>query len=58
MKERIRFEKCLPDRASVRPPISLKFATEKHGGMVHIVPKWQTRNFDRFWTMRFTARWR
>ena len=30
-----RFEKFLPAHASLRPPISLKFTTEKHGGMVH-----------------------
>ena len=34
-----RFEKFLPARASLRPPISLKFATEKHGGIVHLAPK-------------------
>ena len=34
-----RFEKFLPARASLRPLISLEFTTEKHGGMVHLVPK-------------------
>ena len=40
-----RFEKFLPARASLRPPISLKFTTEKHGGMVHLAPKRQTFSF-------------
>ena len=54
-----RFEKFLPARSSLRPPISLKFTTEKHGGMVHLVPKRQTRTFSRFCTIipeRFAAR--
>ena len=54
-----RFEKFLPARASLRPPISIKFTTEKHGGMVHLVPKRQTRTFSRFCTIipeRFAAR--
>ena len=54
-----RFEKFLPARASLRPPISLKFTTEKHGGMVHLAPKRQTRICSRFGTMipeRFAAR--
>ena len=48
----------LPARASLRPPISLKFATEKHGGMVHLAPIRQTRICPRFCTMiseRFAA---
>ena len=54
-----RFEKFLPARASLRPPISLKFTTEKHGGMVHLAPKRQNRICSRFSTMipeRFAAR--
>ena len=54
-----RFEKFLPARASLRPPISLKFTTEKHGGMVRLAPKRQTRTFSRFCTIipeRFAAR--
>ena len=54
-----RFEKFLPARASLRPPISLKFTTEKHRGMVHLAPKRQTRTFSRFCTIipeRFAAR--
>ena len=34
-----RFEKFLPARASLRLPISLKFATEYDDGMVHLEPK-------------------
>ena len=44
------FEKFLPAHASFRPPISLKFTTEKHGGMVHPVPKRQTRTLSHFCT--------
>ena len=54
-----RFDKFLPARASLRPPISLKFTTKKHGGMVHLSPKWQTHICSRFCTMipeRFAAR--
>ena len=54
-----RFEKFLPAHASLRPPISLKFTTEKHGGMVHPVPKRQTRTLSHFCTIipeRFAAR--
>ena len=54
-----RFEKFLPARASLRPPISLKLTTEKHGGMVHLAPKRQTRICSHFCTMipeRFAAR--
>ena len=54
-----RFEKFLPARASLRPPISLKFTTEKHGGMVRLAPKRQTRTYSRFCTIipeRFAAR--
>ena len=54
-----RFEKFLPGCASLRPPISLKFTTEKHGGMVHLAPNRQTRICSRFCTMipeRFAAR--
>ena len=54
-----RFEKFLPARASLRPPISLKFTTEEHGDMVHLVPKRQTRTLTRFCTTipeRFAAR--
>ena len=54
-----RFEKFLPAHASLRPPISLKFTTEKHGGMVHLVSKRHTRTFSRFCTIipkRFAAR--
>ena len=43
-----RSEKFLPAHASLRPPISLKFTTEKHGGMVHPVPKRQTRTLSHF----------
>ena len=46
-----RFEKFLPARASLRPPISLKFTTEKYRGMVHLAPKRQTRTFSRFCTI-------
>ena len=55
----VRFEKFLPARASLRPPISLKFTTGKHGGMVHIASKRQTRAFPRFCTIipeKFAAR--
>ena len=41
----------LPSCASSRPPICIKFATEKHGGMVHITLKWKTRTFPRFCTI-------
>ena len=54
-----RFEKFLPARASLRPPISLKFTTEKQGGMVRLAPKRQPRTFSRFCTIipeRFAAR--
>ena len=54
-----RFEKFLPARASLRPPISLKFTTEKHESMVHPVPKRQTRTLSHFCTIipeRFAAR--
>ena len=34
-----RFEKFLLARASLRPLISLKFATENHGGIVHLALK-------------------
>ena len=54
-----RFEKFLPARASLRPPISLKFTTENHGGMVHLAPKRQIRICSRVCTMipeRFAAR--
>ena len=43
-----RFEKFLPARASLRPPIFLKFTTEKHGGILQLAPKRQTRTFSRF----------
>ena len=46
-----RFEKFLSARASLQPPISLKFTTEKHRGMVHIAPKRQTLTFSRFYTI-------
>ena len=46
-----RFEKFLPPRASLRPPISMKFTTEKHRGMVHLAPKRQTSICSRFCTM-------
>ena len=54
-----RFEKFLPARASLRPPISLKFTTERHGGMVHLAPKRRTRAFSLFRTIipgKFAAR--
>ena len=54
-----RFEKFLSAHASLRPPISLKFTTEKHGGMVHTVPKRQTLTLSHFCTIipeRFAAR--
>ena len=54
-----RFEKFLSPSASLPPPISLKFTTGKHGGMVHLVPNRQTRTFSCFCTIipeRFAAR--
>ena len=46
-----RFEKFLPARASLRPPIFLKFTTKKHRGMVHLATKRHTRTFSRFCTI-------